>query len=194
MQVSTQPSARERLLATAASLFYDRGITATGVDTVVAESGVSKPTLYAHFGTKERLVAAVLADRHARRCAELPAWVDGHARTPRARLLAVFDWLEEFYAEGGARGCAFVNAAVETPDRDSPARQAAREQKTWQRDYLESLAEAAHLRGPHALAVQLQLLIEGVHARVAVDGDPGLAREAVEQARAAARTLVRAAS
>lgn len=192
--MSAQPSARERLLATATTLFYDRGITATGVDTVVAESGVSKPTLYAHFRTKEQLVAAVLADRHARRRDELPAWVEAHARTPRARLLAVFDWLEEYYADGGARGCAFVNAAVETPDRDSPARRTARQQKTWQRDYLESLARAARLRRPHALAVQLQLLMEGVHARVAVDGDPELTQEAIAQARAAARTLVRAAS
>lgn len=194
MNADNRPSSRERLLATATTLFYDRGITATGVDTIVAASGVSKPTLYAHFRTKEQLVAAVLAGRHARRRAELPAWVDAHAHTPRARVLAVFDWLDEFYADGGARGCAFVNAAVETPDRDSPARQAAREQKAWLRDYLESLARAARLRRPHALAVQLQLLIEGVHARVAVDGDPELAREAITQARAAARTLVRAAS
>lgn len=194
MGASNQPSARERLLTTATALFYDRGITATGVDTVVAASGVSKPTLYAHFRTKEQLVAAVLADRHTRRRAELPAWVDAHARSPRARVLAVFDWLEEFHADGGARGCAFVNAAAEIPDRDSPARQTAREQKSWLREYLESLARAAHLRRPHALAVQLQLLVEGVHARVAVDGDPELAREAITQARAAARTLVRAAA
>ncbi|MBO0892161.1 MAG: TetR/AcrR family transcriptional regulator, partial [Acidothermales bacterium] len=125
MATSKQPSARERLLATATTLFYERGITATGVDTVVAESGVSKPTLYAHFRTKEQLVAAVLADRDARRRTEIPAWVDAHARAPRAKVLAVFDWLEAFYADGGARGCAFVNAAAEIPDPDSPARLAA---------------------------------------------------------------------
>lgn len=194
MSPNNRASARERLLATAATLFYDRGITATGVDTVVAVSGVSKPTLYAHFETKGQLVAAVLADRHAHRRAEIPAWVDAHARTPRAKLLAVFDWLRQQYDDGGVRGCAFVNAATEIPDRDDPARQAAMDHKAWLRDYLESLARAAGLRRPRALAVQLQLLVEGVHARLAVDGDPELAREAITQARAAARTLVRAAS
>src|SRR6478735_4858575 len=107
--------AKEKLLDSASDLFYEDGIAATGVDDVVRAAGVSKPTLYAHFGSKAELVAAVLARRHAARAGELEALEGGP--------LAVFGWLADFYARDGARGCAFVNAAAELahggPGRDA---------------------------------------------------------------------------
>ena len=105
-------SARDRLLETSARLFYEAGITATGVDTIAREAGVSKPTLYAHFGSKTELVAAVLTARHERRVADLAA-VEGP--------LGVFAYLAAFYAAEGARGCAFLNAAAELVADDAPA-------------------------------------------------------------------------
>src|SRR4051794_839892 len=106
--------ARDRLLETAARLFYADGIAATGVDTVVREAGVSKPTLYAHYGSKAELVAAVLEARHARRAEELSAWVDREP-DPGRRPLAVFAYLAAWYGRDGDRGCAFLNAAAELP-------------------------------------------------------------------------------
>jgi len=55
------PSARERLVEVASRLFYAEGIRAVGVDRVIAEAGVAKATLYAHFASKDELVAAYLA-------------------------------------------------------------------------------------------------------------------------------------
>src|SRR5215217_4826375 len=106
------PTARERLVDTAEALFYADGITATGVDTVVRAAGVSKPTLYAHFGSKDELISAVLEARHARRVAELEG---------------VQDVLAEFDAREGARGCAFLNAAAEL----GPGREAIVAEKRW---------------------------------------------------------------
>jgi AcrR family transcriptional regulator len=81
-----KPSARDRLLTTAADLFYRDGIAGSGVDSVdsvVRESEVSKPTLYAHFPSKADLVAAVLEERRTARAAELtgrvPAAQQGRA-------------------------------------------------------------------------------------------------------------------
>ena len=62
--MSSSDVTHARLLDTATELFYTEGIAATGVDKVVARAGVSKPTLYAHFGSKDELVAAVLERRH----------------------------------------------------------------------------------------------------------------------------------
>ncbi len=182
--------ARDRLLDAASTLFYDRGITATGVDAVVAASGVSKPTMYAHFRSKSELVAAVLARRTARRQDSLPAWLAARAADPRERLLAVFDWLAEFHAAEGLRGCAVLNAAAELPDPEDPARQAARRHKRWMREFLTGLAADAGLDEPERLGSQLLLLLDGASSRIVVEGGPEATREVCAQARQAAAVLI----
>jgi len=172
--------AKEKLLDSASALFYADGIGATAVDDVVRAAGVSKPTLYAHFGSKAELVAAVLERRHAARIAELEALEGGP--------LAVFGWLAGFYRRDGARGCAFVNAAAELTE-PGPGREAAAREKAWLRGELTRRARAAGLRDPEALGSQLALLIDGVAARVVVDGHSASA-EAVADATAAARALI----
>jgi|SRR5215203_3546498 len=166
------PTARERLVDTAEALFYADGITATGVDTVVRAAGVSKPTLYAHFGSKDELISAVLEARHARRVAELEGVQD---------VLAVFDALAEVYAREGARGCAFLNAAAEL----GPGREAIVAEKRW----LEALL--TRLSGDERLASQLLLLVDGVAGRVVVHG-PEAAATALADARRAAEALLAA--
>ena len=53
-----QPRAAERILKTARELFYKEGIRAVGVDTIASEAGVTKPTLYRCFDSKDELAAA----------------------------------------------------------------------------------------------------------------------------------------
>src|SRR4051794_16436426 len=138
--MAPRSSARDRLLETSARLFYEAGITATGVDTIAREAGVSKPTLYAHFGSKTELVAAVLRERHARRVAEFE---------PLDDPLAVFTRLTDFYARPeGTRGCAFLNAAAELVDDDA-ARAEVVAEKRWLRERLTALC------GDRRLASQL---------------------------------------
>lgn len=168
-------SARDRLLETSARLFYEAGITATGVDTIVREAGVSKPTLYAHFGSKTELVAAVLTERHERRSREL-----SEANDP----LDVFAYLADFYAHDGARGCAFLNAAAELVEDDT-ARAAVVAEKAWLRSRLVQLC------GDERTGSQLLLLIDGIAGRVVVNG-PGAAAEAVADATHAAKALLAA--
>lgn len=106
--------ARERLLDAADRLFYGNGISSTGVDSVLAEAGVSVATLYAQFGSKEGLLEASLQRR-------LGSWRECWDSTIEAaasdeeRLLAVFDALHLFrQAQGNARWCAFLATAAET--------------------------------------------------------------------------------
>ncbi len=185
-------SARERLVDTAGALFYARGITATGVDTVVREAGVSKPTLYAHFGSKGELVAAVLGERHARRSDELRAWVAREA-DPRRRPLAVFDYLAGWYEREGGRGCAFLNAAAELTADGDPGREPVVAEKRWLLELFAELGRDAGLADPERLASQLLLLVDGVSGRVVVLG-PSAAGAAVADARRVAELLIAAAS
>lgn len=179
-------STRDRLLETAANLFYAEGITATGVDTIVGQAGVSKPTLYRHFGSKPAMVAAVLEDLHLRRRQAVIEYVDAHACEPRERLLAVFDWLGDWHASEGSRGCAFLNAAAELSGADHPARAVIAAHKRWTRDYLTSLATDAQLHEPETLAYELLLLIDGANARVLAEGD----LQAASRARRVAELLI----
>ena len=176
-------TAREKLVDTAERLFYADGISATGVDAVVREAGVSKPTLYAHFGSKQELVAAVLQARHERRAAALEsAAADGG-------LAAVFALLGVWHGRAGARGCGFLNAAAELPDPACAPRAVIAAEKVWLEALLERLARAAGHADPATAASQLLLLVDGVSGRVVVHG-PAAAPAALADATAAAERLL----
>lgn len=119
--------AGEKILATAAELFYDRGIRGVGVDLIADQAGVTKKTLYDRFGSKDALVAAYLTRRHE----VWRVWFEERleARTPTSgtsglmpgadRVLVALEVAEE-WANRNLRGCAFVNAHAEIGGTDHP--------------------------------------------------------------------------
>jgi AcrR family transcriptional regulator len=181
----------DRLLDTADRLFYDQGVTATGVDAVVRAAGLTKPTLYAHFPSKSALLAAALDRRHTRRTAELEAWVQ-QVDDVRQRPLAVFGWLESWYEHDGARGCGFLKAAAELTDPGDASLAVVQREKRWLREFLARLCREAGLGQPDRLGSQLLLLVDGVSGRVLVDGATA-APDAVRDAADVARRLVETA-
>src|SRR3954453_15318397 len=88
---------RERLLAAADELFYREGINNVGIDRVIAHAGVAKALLYAHFEGKDELVRAYLQGKHEMRKARVQERIARH-RSPRERLLAIFDGFAESLA------------------------------------------------------------------------------------------------
>ena len=176
---------RNQLTAAAAQLFYIEGITASGVYAIVRQAGVSKSTLYNHYRSKSELVAAALDFQHQARRQMVEAYLDQRANeSPEDHLLAVFDWLEEWSGQQGARGCAFLNAAAELVDpQDEPARQVIQKHKAWWQSRLADLAQDAGAADPERLADELLLLIDGVNARVLVTGSARAAASARRVAR-----------
>src|SRR6478735_1631923 len=114
LEQSPSNSARERLLQAADQLFYEEGIHTVGIDRVIEKAGVAKASLYKNFGSKDELVRAYLARRHAARQLRITAKLAEHD-APRDRILAVFDVLVDISSRPGFRGCAFVNASAEAP-------------------------------------------------------------------------------
>lgn len=170
--------AAARILDAAALLFYERGVTAVGVDLIAAESGVTKRTLYNQFGSKDVLVATYLLRRNRRWRAAVEREVDG-ATSPCARILAPFVALRSWTASN-ARGCAFVNALAELPDPEHPAHRVATDQKRWLLDLFRRLCAEAELPDPDQLAHRLLCLHEGALAiRPALPGtdSAGIAHE-----------------
>lgn len=176
--------ARERILKTAVRLFYAHGINNVGVDRVVAESRVTKTSLYRHFPSKEKLVAAFLERINAEWSAWLKGRVEQASDDPRARLLAVFDALGEWFKTATFRGCPFINTAAELSDPASPAARAAWRFKKGLRDYLRGLAGEARARDADLLADQLLLLADGAIVRAAMTGESGSAAAARKAAAA----------
>ncbi|SFI90131.1 DNA-binding transcriptional regulator, AcrR family [Amycolatopsis sacchari] len=175
--------ARDRLLDAAEELFYARGIQTVGMDDIRAASGVSLKRLYRLFPAKEQLVEAYLERRDTTWRARLAEHVEQH-EDPERRILAVFDWLELWFAEPGFRGCAWINSYGELGAVSDAVTRQARHHKEAFRTYLEELVTAAGL--PGELAGQLLLLAEGAMVTAGIFGrtDPAA------HARTAAAALV----
>jgi AcrR family transcriptional regulator len=170
----------ERILETTDRLFYQRGIRAVGVDTVAAEAGISKRSLYDYFPSKEALIEAYL-ERRFRRMPDSDA-------PPADQILAVFDRLEQMFASGDFRGCPFVNAVTELADTCQAAKRIAARFKQERWAWLRERAVAAGAVDPDTLATQLSVLVDGAIATMLVQEDPSVARAA----RAAAGVLLAA--
>lgn len=166
---------KERILATAEELFYRDGIRATGVDTIAAEVGISKRTLYNHFPSKEALIGAYLKRGfYEQRPSELP---------PAEQILRSFDRLEKGFATRNFRGCRFVNAVAELGDEDRAARRIAVDFKEGRRLWFRERLIAAGAKDAELLATQLAMLVDGAIAMAMVRGDPSMARAAASAAR-----------
>ncbi|BFU43682.1 TetR/AcrR family transcriptional regulator [Krasilnikovia sp. MM14-A1004] len=187
MGQAAQP-ARQRILDTAFRLFYAHGPRGVGVDTVIAESGVAKATLYKHFPRKDDLVLAYLDTVDQTWFGQLRAAARAAGADPRDQLVAMFDALDSACRRDGYHGCAFINTAAESAaGTDVHARTV--EHKTVVRAWVADLARRAHAAEPELLARQLTLLLDGGLAAGVLDADPA----APAAARVAARTLVDAA-
>ena len=174
-----KPDMKERILQTADKLFYLQGIRAVGVDTIAAEIGISKRTLYNHFPSKDALIAAYLERRFVQpRPSERP---------PDEQILATFDALERRFSARDFRGCPFVNAVAELGAEDKSVRKIAiafkESRRLWFRDLLDQLGVA----DAESLATQLAVLVDGCIAQDLVRNDPSMARAA----KAAATVLLK---
>jgi AcrR family transcriptional regulator len=121
----TATDARDRILHTASTLFYQQGIRAVGVDTIIAKSEVAKTTFYRYFPAKDDLVVAYLEERDQLFWALLEAAVSESQDEPRQQLLAIFGWLDELMASPDSQGCPFLVVASEFPETDYPGHQVA---------------------------------------------------------------------
>lgn len=152
---------RERILGTAATLFYQRGVRAVGVDLVVERAGIAKSSLYRHFRTKDDLVAAFLEREDADFWRVWDDTAARHVDDPRAELDAHLGWIGERLARPNYRGCPQLNVAAEFPDEDHPARLVATNHKLELRRRLRALVERLDAAQPDELAGQLTVLING---------------------------------
>jgi AcrR family transcriptional regulator len=170
---AARPKAAERIRESARDLFYRQGIRAVGVDEIVHHAGVTKPSLYRSFPSKDELAADYLRHLGDEGLARFDAVVDATAPNRREPLRAWLRELEQKATRRDYRGCGATNAAVEYPEHKHPARKVAMAIKLRKRAQLIRLAANLGAREPGRLGDALLLLLEGVYASGQMFGPRG---------------------
>lgn len=161
---------RAKLLETAATLFYSEGIKGVGVDRILSEAGSTRATMYRHFPGKEALVAAYLEREDAIIRGYFEA-AGAQGGTPLELVERVIDGIAEDAQRYHRRGCPFINAAAEYPEADGEVRRIIERHRTWFRDTLTAVCQAADLPQPAQAAAALVLLRDAALVGVYLDGD-----------------------
>src|SRR5882757_8285855 len=102
-------------MAAASELFYKEGVSTVGIERVLEHAGVAKATLYSAFGSKEGLVRAYLRARQADTSERMARELEARYRTPKERLIGVFEVQGLSFTEPGFRGCSFLSANAQAP-------------------------------------------------------------------------------
>ncbi|SAL13040.1 TetR/AcrR family transcriptional regulator [Caballeronia telluris] len=162
-------SPSERILHTAHDLFYRDGIRATGIDRVIAESGVAKKTFYRYFASKDHLIVAFLEYRHRNWMTWFTDALQRHGGGPAALVPALAEWFEsDVY-----RGCAFINSVVEVGGTHAHALDIARRHKRDMTDAIRKLLPAS--RTAKADAQALAMAVDGAIVAAQFEDSPAVA-------------------
>jgi AcrR family transcriptional regulator len=174
--------AADRIRETARDLFYRQGIRAVGVDEIVTRAGVTKPSLYRSFPSKDELAADYLRYLGEEGLARFDRIIGADPSNPRVQFHVWLDDLHTRSTAPGYRGCGTTNASVEYPSKTHPARKVAMAIKKQFRARLATLAKQMGARQPDRLGDALMLLLEGVYASGQIFGPRGPARVLSEAA------------
>ena len=183
---------KERILEKATELFLRDGYHATGIDKIVAEANVAKMTLYNHFPSKNELIVAALKHRDQSWRAWFESRVNEVADTPKERLLAMFDVLQEWFVQEDFFGCAFINAAAEygKEKESNKILDTIEEHKLLLALFVEKLAIQAGAADAKNLSLQLAALLEGAIVLALILRNPEVAQET----KGAAKVLIEQAT
>jgi AcrR family transcriptional regulator len=179
MKQEAHLSARERILEAASRLFYAHGVRATGIDRIIAESGVAKMSFYRNFASKKDLVLTFLEQRRSlwmgwfvRRALQL------EREKPEQGLTVLAIALKEWFAETDFRGCPFINIAVEAGDSNADEHRLAQRHKQDLTDFIARMVSPrAHDRAGE-IAQLAVLVIDGAIVRAQMTGCASAADEA----------------
>lgn len=167
----TKISVRDKILFTAHDLFYSTGFRATGVDTLIKASKVTKVTFYRHFPSKSLLILAYLHYRHE-------IWISWFETTLRRHLDegetpsdAISATLYEWFISPEFHGCAFINASAEAKSEDieSEIKEICRDHKSETKKTIVTLTGI----NDEETVNDMMMLIDGaiIHAQMGMDSE-----------------------
>lgn len=174
---------RQRIIGAAYELFYRKGYARVGVDAVAAQAGVTKRTLYAHFDSKDQLLAAMLETHHGLALERIRRWSDRLTGDAESMVRALFAEVAVWASKPRWSSAGFTRLVVELADLPGhPARAIARRHKaaveSW---FADQLARRRVADAPQR-ARQIVLLLEGCQVLMLIHGDRRYAEAAAQAA------------
>ena len=154
---------REKLIKAGREIFYRDGFHCAGLDQVLREAGLTKTTFYNHFSSKEELIQEVIDYHEARLREKFREGVNRLAGdgSPQERLMAVFDVMQEYFANEKYNGCMMINAALVFPIAEDPINVAAMRNKQFLNQQIAELALAAGISNVDAFLTEFQIILDG---------------------------------
>lgn len=175
---SRQGSVAERILTTADELFYREGVRAVGIQRVIEEAGIAKASLYAHYASKDDLVAACMERRSQATRDAIDAVLAAAPPNPRAKLLALFDFQYQAATNPDFHGCPVQKTSAEITEPAHPAKAVTARHRQWVLELFARLVKEANLKSPDYVAGTLVVLFDGAIATTVADSDPNATRYA----------------
>jgi AcrR family transcriptional regulator len=177
---------KQRILQAATELFDTRGINASGIDTIIAQSGIAKASLYKYFPSKNDLIIEYLEQKSARLFGWLNQELANRNSSAKENLFAVCELFEQWMTTPDFQGLPFHIASVEFPDPTHPVNSCSVELSKALQQYLAKLAKQAGIKQAKTLAYQLAIIFEGGAMLERLNPKSGAAK----RAKAAAMTLI----
>ncbi len=184
--LTKQDLKRQEIIDQALQIFYDGGFHATGVDKVMADSGISKRTLYKYFPSKEQLIEAVL-DHYAGSvdCA-LFGPASERSNDPRGQILALFDVRRESMDANNYQGCLAMKAAEEFKGKHAGIEARGKSSSEYVEGRFVELCREAGIADADGVGRQVNLLFQGAVLTSRARGDT----DVFDAAKAAVKGLI----
>lgn len=176
---TTAIPARQRILDTADRLFYSDGLRATGIDRIIAESGVAKMSFYRHFPAKRDLIVAFLEHRRETWIEWFRSEVESRLSRRGAGLEVIADALDAWFAQDDFRGCTFANTVAEGAHNEAPIAEVVADHRNDLETYIAELAHRLNLAKSGQVVEAVMVVLEGSVVRAQMTGrygDPGIGR------------------
>ncbi|MBL8194378.1 MAG: TetR/AcrR family transcriptional regulator [Blastocatellia bacterium] len=191
-RLTQQNQIQEKILDTAAQLFYEKGLQAVGVDEIVLQAGIAKMTLYKYFLSKDQLILAVVERSEEKWWNWFTTELYQRSKLPKKQLLIIFDLLFSSFQETNYRGEPFINAQIRVLDTMYPIFLVSEKFISQLKDLILDKVKLANIANPNQVAEQFILLIIG--ANILCNIDKEISKTAIRNAKKLASLLLKSCS
>lgn len=191
-RLTQQNQIQEKILDTAAQLFYEKGLQAVGVDEIVLQAGIAKMTLYKYFFSKDQLILAVVERSEEKWWNWFTTELYQRSKLPKKQLLIIFDLLFSSFQETNYRGEPFINAQIRVLDTMYPIFLVSEKFISQLKDLILDKVKLANIANPNQVAEQFMLLIIG--ANILCNIDKEISKTAIRNAKKLASLLLKSCS